>query len=34
MPGLKFENGVHMAGDFKGAWYRDPDGNILHMLNC
>jgi extradiol dioxygenase family protein len=33
MPGLEFENGVHMAGDFKGAWFKDPYGNILHMLN-
>jgi catechol 2,3-dioxygenase-like lactoylglutathione lyase family enzyme len=33
IPGLKFENGAHMAGDFKGAWFKDPDGNILHLLN-
>ncbi|MES2414536.1 MAG: VOC family protein [Pseudomonadota bacterium] len=33
MPGMVFENGAHVAGDFKGAWFKDPDGNILHILN-
>lgn len=33
MPGVKFDNGAHVAGDFKGAWFKDPDGNILHILN-
>ncbi len=33
MPGMTFDNGAHVAGDFKGAWFRDPDGNILHILN-
>ena len=33
MPGMTFDNGAHVAGDFKGAWFKDPDGNILHVLN-
>jgi hypothetical protein len=22
---------VHVAGTFKAAWFKDPDGNILHI---
>ena len=33
MPGMKREGDVHVAGDFKGAWFKDPDGNILHIFN-
>lgn len=33
MPGMKREGDVHVAGDFKGAWLKDPDGNILHIFN-
>ena len=33
MPGMKLEGDAHVAGDFKGAWFKDPDGNILHILN-
>lgn len=30
MPGLKTENGVAQMGDnARGAWFKDPDGNIL-----
>ena len=28
-PGLKTVNGVATMGDFKSAWFKDPDGNIL-----
>lgn len=31
--GLKREGDVHVAGDFKAAWFKDPDGNILHINN-
>lgn len=24
-------DGVHVAGDFKAIWFKDPDGNILHV---
>jgi catechol 2,3-dioxygenase-like lactoylglutathione lyase family enzyme len=31
LPGLKLEGDVHTAGDFKAVWFKDPDGNILHI---
>lgn len=31
LPGMTREGDVHRAGDFKAAWFRDPDGNILHI---
>jgi catechol 2,3-dioxygenase-like lactoylglutathione lyase family enzyme len=31
--GMDLSNGVHSQGDFKGVWFKDPDGNILHILN-
>jgi catechol 2,3-dioxygenase-like lactoylglutathione lyase family enzyme len=33
MPGGKREGDIHVMGDYKGAWFTDPDGNILHVLN-
>jgi catechol 2,3-dioxygenase-like lactoylglutathione lyase family enzyme len=33
MPGLDREGDIHTAGDFKAAWFKDPDGNILHINN-
>jgi predicted lactoylglutathione lyase len=33
MPGGKREGDVHTFGDFKAAWFKDPDGNILHINN-
>jgi catechol 2,3-dioxygenase-like lactoylglutathione lyase family enzyme len=32
LPGLTLEDDVHMAGDFRAAWFKDPDGNILHIV--
>jgi catechol 2,3-dioxygenase-like lactoylglutathione lyase family enzyme len=29
--GMDIENGVHKDGDFRGIWFKDPDGNILHV---
>ena len=29
--GMAIENGVHKAGDFRGIWFKDPAGNILHV---
>lgn len=26
----RVENGVHILGDFRAIWFKDPDGNILH----
>ena len=31
MDGVTFENGIHRAGDFRMVWFKDPDGNILHL---
>jgi hypothetical protein len=31
LPGLRREGDIHLIRDFKGAWFRDPDGNILHI---
>lgn len=28
-PGLKTVDGIAKVGDLKGAWFKDPDGNIL-----
>ncbi len=29
MPDAKLEGDLHVFGDFKAAWFKDPDGNIL-----
>jgi catechol 2,3-dioxygenase-like lactoylglutathione lyase family enzyme len=31
LPGLTLEGDVHVADGFKGVWFEDPDGNILHV---
>ena len=31
--GMEIANGVHRQGEFKGVWFKDPDGNILHIGN-
>jgi catechol 2,3-dioxygenase-like lactoylglutathione lyase family enzyme len=33
MPGAKVEDGVHIFGDMKVVWFKDPDGNILSVGN-
>jgi catechol 2,3-dioxygenase-like lactoylglutathione lyase family enzyme len=33
MPGMTRQDDIHAMGDFKAAWFRDPDGNILHINN-
>lgn len=32
MPGMTLEGDVHVAGGFKAAWFKDPDGNILALV--
>lgn len=34
LPGAKREGDVHTFGGFKAAWFKDPDGNILHLNNA
>lgn len=31
--GMEISNGIHRAGDFKGVWFKDPEGNVLHVMN-
>lgn len=33
MPGMTRKGDVHMGGDLKVAWFKDPDGNILNLAN-
>ena len=33
MPGLKQEGDIHVAGDRKAAGFKDPDGNIVNIVN-
>src|SRR5262245_1614844 len=33
MPGLKRQGDIHVAGKMKVAWFKDPDGNILNIVN-
>ena len=29
--GMEIADGIHKSGDFRGIWFKDPDGNILHV---
>jgi catechol 2,3-dioxygenase-like lactoylglutathione lyase family enzyme len=31
LPETTLEGDVHIAGDFKAVWFKDPDGNILNV---
>jgi catechol 2,3-dioxygenase-like lactoylglutathione lyase family enzyme len=33
MPDMRLEGDVHVAGNMKVAWFKDPDGNILNIIN-
>ena len=32
MPGLTQQGDLHVAENFKTAWFKDPDGNILSLV--
>jgi catechol 2,3-dioxygenase-like lactoylglutathione lyase family enzyme len=34
MPGLKQQGDLHVAQGFKTAWFKDPDGNILSLIEA
>jgi catechol 2,3-dioxygenase-like lactoylglutathione lyase family enzyme len=34
MPGMKHEGDIHVAGHMRVAWFKDPDGNILNVINA
>ena len=33
MPGVTREGDVHIAGNMKVVWFKDPDGNILNIAS-
>ncbi|KAA3450212.1 glyoxalase [Mesorhizobium sp. SARCC-RB16n] len=33
MPGLTIEGDLHVGGGMKVAWFKDPDGNILNLVD-
>jgi len=33
MPGAAHEGDVHVFGTMRLAWFKDPDGNIIHVHN-
>lgn len=33
MPDMKHDGDLHVSGDMKVAWFKDPDGNILNIVN-
>jgi len=33
MPGMRRQGDVHVGGDMKVAWFKDPDGNILNIVS-
>lgn len=32
MPGLEVRGDIHVGEEGKMAWFKDPDGNILHIM--
>jgi catechol 2,3-dioxygenase-like lactoylglutathione lyase family enzyme len=33
LPGTTRDGDVHEMGDLKAVWFKDPDGNILNLVN-
>jgi catechol 2,3-dioxygenase-like lactoylglutathione lyase family enzyme len=33
MPDTRLEGDIHVVGEMKVAWFKDPDGNILNLIN-
>jgi hypothetical protein len=33
LPGMKREGDIHVIGKIRTAWFKDPDGNILCIVN-
>ena len=33
MPGTKREGAIHISGKVRVAWLKDPDGNIISLVN-
>jgi catechol 2,3-dioxygenase-like lactoylglutathione lyase family enzyme len=32
-PGVTMDGHIHVHGDMKVAWFKDPEGNILNLIN-
>jgi catechol 2,3-dioxygenase-like lactoylglutathione lyase family enzyme len=32
LPNVKREGDIHLCGNMKVAWFKDPDGNILNLV--
>jgi catechol 2,3-dioxygenase-like lactoylglutathione lyase family enzyme len=33
MPDTTLKGDIHVSGEMKVAWFKDPDGNILNIIN-
>jgi catechol 2,3-dioxygenase-like lactoylglutathione lyase family enzyme len=33
LPGMTRSGDIHIGGDMQVAWFKDPDGNILNIVN-
>jgi catechol 2,3-dioxygenase-like lactoylglutathione lyase family enzyme len=33
LPGMTLQGDIHVGGNMKAAWFKDPDGNILNIGN-
>lgn len=33
LPGVTREGDIHLMGDYKGIWFKDPSGNILSVTD-
>ena len=33
MPGMTRDGDIHVAASRRVAWFKDPDGNILNIVN-
>ena len=33
MPNVTMQGDLHIMGELKAAWFKDPDGNILALVN-
>ena len=34
LPGMTRQGDIHVAGQMRTAWFKDPDGNILNIVNA
>jgi len=33
VPGMEWQGDINVMGDMKAVWFKDPDGNILNIVN-